>query len=59
MSPSTLAVPDKGREKEAGGKGPHCCKGQEGAQTSATQTQRCTPPAVQEERHGPCFGQGI
>ena len=29
MSPSTLAVPDKGREKEAGGKGPHCCKGQE------------------------------
>ena len=53
----TVGGAGQGKGKKAGGKGPRPQR--PGAQTSATQTQQCTPPAVQEKRHGPGFGQGV
>ena len=58
MSPSTLVVPDKGRERRLAAK-VRAPAQRPGVQTSATQRRQCTSPAVQGERHGPCSGQAV
>ena len=58
MSPSMLAVPDKGRERRLAAK-VRARLQRPGLQTGATQRRQCTPPAAQGERDGPCSGQAV
>ena len=51
----TLAVPDNGKERRLAAKVRAAAKARSADQCT-TPARQCTPPAVQQERHRPCFG---